>query len=90
MCYISQYYLLTYLLTLILVYWCVCVCVCVCVDLPRPVASVDVPRLYETPQEIDSEAGAFRLTKFRRSNAVGLVHLIKVLCTTSCYYDVCV
>ena len=47
-------------------------------DLPRPVASVDVPRHYETPQSIDSDTGAFRLTKFRRSAAVGLVHLTKV------------
>jgi len=51
-------------------------------DLPRPVASVDVPRHYETPQSIDSDTGAFRLTKFRRSAAVGLVHLTK-LCDPS-------
>ena len=47
-------------------------------ELPKPVAWLDLPRRYEVPSSIDTTEGAFRFTKFRKSNIVGLVHITKV------------
>lgn len=61
-----------------------CACCCASSDLPPPVAALDVPRHLTTPQSLDPAAGSFRLTRFRRSAAVGLVHLSKVCCVLCC------
>ena len=56
------------------------------VDLPRPVAWLDIARSYEVPLVIDATRGSFRMTRFKKSKAIGLIHLTKV-CELFTYHN---